>query len=220
MSFKITVLILLYLCPLVRAEPVLIDQIAAVVNDEIITLSDIQKATMLYPLFRDKNESERDFQKRVLLSLINHKVIYHEYRDEFRLSEEDYEEVQIPVIKKVGSLGELMILLRHFDMDWQDFKQFIIEKVVYEKVFNDQFSTKITIPYAEIQEFYKQEYLPVQQRLGLQARSLIEMTPLIEKYLSKKRTDTRMKAWLEDIKTTYRIENLLFQEKGGPEESR
>ena len=126
MSFKITVLILLYLCPLVRAELVLIDQIAAVVNDEIITLSDIQKAIMLYPLFRDKNESERDFQKRVLLSLINDKVIYHEYRDKFRLSEEDYEEVQIPVIKKTASLTELMILLRHYDMDWPDCKQFII----------------------------------------------------------------------------------------------
>jgi len=220
MSFKITVLILLYLCLPVRAEPVLIDQIAAVVNDEIITLSDIQKAIKLYPLFRDKNENEKDFQKRVLLSLINHKVIYHEYRDEFRLSEEDYEEVQILVIKKIGSLGELMILLRHYDMDWPDFKQFIIEKVVYEKVLNDQFSTKITIPYAEIQEFYNQEYLPVQQRLGLQARSLIEMTPLIEKHLSKKLTDTRLKAWLKDIKTIYRIENLLFQEKSGPEESR
>ncbi len=220
MSFKITVLILLYLCLPVRAEPVLIDQIAAVVNDEIITLSDIQKAIKLYPLFRDKNENEKDFQKRVLLSLINHKVIYHEYRDEFRLSEEDYEEVQILVIKKIGSLGELMILLRHYDMDWPDFKQFIIEKVVYEKVLNDQFSTKITIPYAEIQEFYNQEYLPVQQRLGLQARSLIEMTPLIEKHLSKKLTDTRLKAWLKDIKTIYRIESLLFQEKGGPEESR
>lgn len=220
MSFKITVLILLFLYPLVGAEPVLIDQIAAVVNDEIITLSDIQKAIKLYPVFRDKNENEIDFQKRVLLSLINHKVIYHEYRDEFRLSEEDYEEVHITVIKKAGSLGELMILLRHYDMDWQNLKQFIIEKVVYEKVLNDQFPTKITIPYTEIQEFYNLEYLPVQQRLGLQARSLIEMTPLIEKYLSKKLTDTRLKAWLKDIKTIYRIENLLFQEKGGPEESR
>lgn len=52
----------------------------------------------------------------------------------------------------------------------------------------------------------------MQQRLGLQARSLIEMTPLIEKYLSKILIDTRLKAWLEDIKTTYRIETLLFQE--------
>jgi peptidyl-prolyl cis-trans isomerase SurA len=200
-------------CTLAGASPVLIDRVVAVVNDEIITLSDIQKATMLYPLFRDKDESERDFQKRVLLSLINHKVIYHEYRDEFQLNDEDYEEVQIPVIKKAGSLGELMILLRHHDMDWNDFKHFIIEKVLYEKVLSDQFSTKITIPYTEIQVFYNNEYLPVQKRLELEARSLVEMTPLIEKYLRKTTTDDRLKPWLEDIKATYRIENLLFQDR-------
>lgn len=214
MYSKLTAILLLF-CYVAGARPLLIDRVVAVVNDEIITLSDIQKATQLYPLFRDREESERDFQKRVLASLINHKVIYHEYRDEFLLSDEDYEEVQTPVINKVGSLGELMILLRYYDMDWQDFKQFITEKVLYEKVLNDQFSTKITIPYTEIQAFYNGKYLPVQKRLGLQARSLVEMTPLIEKYLRKTYTDDRLKTWLEDIKATYRIENLLFQDKTG-----
>ena len=214
MYSKLTAILLLF-CSLAGARPLLIDRVVAVVNDEIITLSDIQKATQLYPLFRDREESERDFQKRVLVSLINHKVIYHEYRDEFLLSDEDYEEVQTPVINKLGSLGELMILLRHHDMDWQDFKQFIVEKVLYEKVLSDQFSTKITIPYTEIQAFYNGEYLPVQKRLGLQARSLVEMTPLIEKYLRKTYTEDRLKPWLEDIKATYRIENLLFQDKSG-----
>jgi hypothetical protein len=199
-------------CTLAGARTTLIDRVVAVVNDEIITLTDIQKATLLYPLFRDREESEKEFQERVLISLINHKVIYHEYRDEVLLNEEDYEDVQTPVIKKVGSLGELMVLLRHYDMDWQDFKRFIVEKVLYEKVLKDQFSTKITIPYTEIQAFYEGEYLPVQKRLGLQARSLVEMTPLIEKYLRKTYTDDRLKTWLEDIKATYRIENLLFQD--------
>jgi peptidyl-prolyl cis-trans isomerase SurA len=211
MYSKITAILLLF-CSLAGARTILIDRVVAVVNDEIITLTDIQKATLLYPLFRDRKESEKDFQKRVLISLINHKVIYHEYRDEFLLNEEDYEDVQTPVIKKVGSLGELMVLLRHYDMDWQDFKRFIVEKVLYEKVLKDQYSTKITIPYTEIQAFYEGEYLPVQKRLGLQARSLVEMTPLIEKYLRKTYTDDRLKTWLEDIKATYRIENLLFQD--------
>lgn len=211
MYSKITAILLLF-CTLAGARTTLIDRVVAVVNDEIITLTDIQKATLLYPLFRDREESEKEFQERVLISLINHKVIYHEYRDEVLLNEEDYEDVQTPVIKKVGSLGELMVLLRHYDMDWQDFKRFIVEKVLYEKVLKDQFSTKITIPYTEIQAFYEGEYLPVQKRLGLQARSLVEMTPLIEKYLRKTYTDDRLKTWLEDIKATYRIENLLFQD--------
>ncbi len=194
------------------AESVLMDKIVAVVNDEIITLSDLHKAILSYPVFRDKDESEHSFHQRILQNLINYKVIYQEYQKEFQLSEEDYEDIQIPVIKKVGSLEKLMDTLRKFDMDWQDFKQFIKEKVVYEKVLKVQYQSKITIPYNEIEQFYNQEYLPVQKRLGLQAKSLIEMTPLIEKYLRKKRTDLKLKDWLQGIKTFYRITNLLEKE--------
>jgi hypothetical protein len=187
----------------------LVDKIVAVVNDDIITLSNCQLAIQLYPVFRDKGESEYSFYKRILQSLINYKVIYQEYQKEFQLGEEDYEEVQIPIIKKVGSLEKLMEILQEYDLDWQDFKEFIKEKVVYEKVLNVQYQSKITIQYSEIERFYNQEYLPVQKQLELETKSLIEMTPLIEKYLRKQQTDIKLKEWLQEIKAYYHIEILL-----------
>jgi len=86
------------------SAPILIDKIAAVVNDEIITMMDIDKAIRFYPAFRKTQESEETFYARVLEDLINYKVVYLEYKDQYTLKEEDYNEVQTAVIEKLGSL--------------------------------------------------------------------------------------------------------------------
>lgn len=202
----------MWLFATVSAEFILVDEIAAVVNDEIVTLSDIQKAMELYPVFRNKDESDGSFQKRILQELIHYQVISQEYSDEFQLNEEDYEDVQTAIITKAGSLENLMVTLERFGMNWKDFKSFIRDKVFYEKVIQDRFQTKISIPYSEIEQFYHQEYLPVQKQLGIEAKSFIEMTPLIEKYLKKKQTDLKLQEWLTEIRDTYKIENLLDKE--------
>ena len=198
--------------PLLQAEVIAIDRIAAVVNDEIITQSDIDKAIQFYPVFRKKDEPDRAFYISVLQDLINHKVICLEYRDEVTLQEEDYTEVETSIIKKVGSYDRLLRLLRRYDMQWQDFKAFIREKVVYEKVLKQKIQLKMTIHFQEIERFYDEEYLPQQRSLGLKPRTLIEMAPLIETKLRKDRIEQELAEWMKEIAAAYKIENKLLKE--------
>jgi parvulin-like peptidyl-prolyl isomerase len=190
-----------------------IDKIAAVVNNEIITLTDIDKAVLLYPVFPSSEESEEFLFERVLQDLIHYKVVALEYREDFELTSEDFEEVQTPVIDKQGSLKELLKLLKRFDMEWPDFKDFIRDRVVYEKVVKENFQMKIPIPFKDIETFYHQQYLPAQEKLNLEPRSLIEMAPLIERHLRSQHTEERLSRWLEEIKSAYKIKNLLQKER-------
>lgn len=193
--------------------PDLIDKIFAVVNEEIITKTDIKKAIRFYPVFRKTRESEKKLKIRVLEDLINYKVIYLEYQNEFALTEEDYNETQTAIIEKIGSLDELMILLNLFDMEWKDFKDFIKEKVIYEKVLKEQLQVRITIEFKEIENFYYKEYRPLQKQLELQPLSLFEMAPQIENHLRKVRTREKLADWLKEIRLTYKIENKLIKEQ-------
>jgi hypothetical protein len=61
--------------PPAQSGYILIDKIAAVVNDEIITLTDIDKAIQFFPGFRKTLEREEEFYLRVLEDLINYKVV-------------------------------------------------------------------------------------------------------------------------------------------------
>jgi len=216
MSFKRLVIMILFIlfqaALLLRPDVILIDKIAAVVNEEIITQSDIDKAIQFYPILRKKDVATQDFYISVLQDLINYKVVHLEYKDEYNLREEDYTEVQTSIINKLGSYNQLMRLLHQFDMQWEDFKDFIKEKVFYEKVLQRIFQIKITIDFNEIETFYNEQYLPSQQSLQLKPKTLIEMAPLIETQLRKERTDEALAGWLKEITTSYKIENKLIEE--------
>ncbi|HSQ35072.1 MAG TPA: hypothetical protein VLQ89_03675 [Candidatus Binatia bacterium] len=194
---------------LLQPGPILVDKIAAIVNDEIITIHDIERAIVFFPLLRQKSESEENFYFRVLSDLIDYKAIYLEFSDEFNVSEEDFEQVQTPILKKTGSLEKLLTILNNFTMNWSDFQKFIGEKVLYEKVIREKFQMEITVPFAEIEKFYSNDYFPSQQRLGLAPQELVEMAPVIEKYIRQLRTAEQLSAWLHELRSQYKIEIKL-----------
>lgn len=194
---------------LLQSGTILVDKIAAQVNEEIITVHDIERAIAFFPLLRQNNESEENFYSRVLGDLITYKVIALEYGDEFNLSDEDFETVQTQILQKAGSLEKLLATLTNFAMSWNDFETFIREKVLFEKVLREKFPMELSIPFAEIEEFYNRDYLPSQLRLGLEPQSLAEMTPQIEKYLRKLRTEKQLSTWLSNIRSSFKIEIKL-----------
>jgi hypothetical protein len=200
---------LLSLFILLQSGPILIDKIAAVVNDEIITIHDIERSIAFFPILRQNKESEEDFYFRILANLINYKVIFLEFSDEFNLSEEDFEQVQTPILKKAGSLEKLLSVLNNFTMSWNDSLNFLREKVLYEKVLREKLQMEITVPFNEIENFYNNDYFPSQQQLGLAPQTLIEMAPAIEKYLRQLRTEEQLSTWLNDLRSNYKIEIKL-----------
>jgi len=205
-----TILLLTFL---LQPGLILIDKIAAVVNGEVITVSDIEKAIGFYPILRNRSEADDVFYYRVLDELINSKIIYQEYRNEFALTDDDYEQVQSPILLKAGSMEKLRALLKSFDMEWNDFREYIREKVLYEKVIREKFPMNIIIQFKEIEDFYEKEYVPSQRQLNLAPRTLIEMAPIIEKYLRKSKTEERLAGWLADVRSSYKIENKMRSEK-------
>lgn len=195
---------------ILQAELITIDKIAASVNEEIITWSDIDKAIRFYPYFRKKDQTDRAFYLNVLQDLINHKMVYLEYGEEVILKEEDFTEEETAIIKKIGDYDKLMALLLQYDMQWQDFRAFIKEKVIYEKVLKQKFQLQISIDFQEIEVFYNEQYQPQQLSLQLKPKTLIEMAPLIEAKLRKDRTEERLAGWLKEITALCKIENKLL----------
>lgn len=194
---------------LLQPGPVMVDKIAATVNNEIITVHDIERAIAFFPERRRDDEAEEGFFFRVLGDLITHKVISLEYGDEFNLGEEDFEAVQTQLLQKAGSLEKLLATLELFAMNWGELEQFIREKVLYEKVLREKFPMEMVIPFEEIEEFFQRDYLPSQLQLGLEPRSLAEMAPQIEKYLRTLRMEKQQSAWLGDIRSAYKVEIKL-----------
>ncbi|HOW44807.1 MAG TPA: hypothetical protein PK919_06515 [Candidatus Aminicenantes bacterium] len=201
--------LLLPALPPPQTEAILVDRIAAQVNDQIITLHDIERAVALFPVQRRENESEDQFFLRTLEDLITCKVIALEFGSEFTVNEEDREAVQRQILQKAGSLEALRATLEGFAMSWGDFEAFIREKVLYEKVLREKFPAELIIPFEEIEEYYNRVFLPSRLQMGLEPQSLVEMAPQIESYLRRQRVEKQLSDWLNEIRSTYRIEIKL-----------
>lgn len=184
---------------------ILIDKLVAVVKDTIISFSDIEKTVLLYPDLRRNKNSESYFYKLILEDMINYRTIYLEYSNEFILNESDYEKVQLQIIRKAGSIQNLNIILESFDMKWNDFRLFIREKVFFEKIIKEKFQFKISILFNDVETFYNNEYVPMQKKLNLTPKSLIDMTAEIKNHLRKIETGKKIENWIKDIKDTYDI---------------
>jgi parvulin-like peptidyl-prolyl isomerase len=199
----------LFLLAFLQPGQILIDKIVGTVNNEIITLSDIEKSLQIFPFLQEPGEHEDDLYHRILNELINYKVVYQEYRNEFTLKEEDYEQIQLTAIERAGSLEKLMARLQKYDMTWADFRSFIRERAFFDKVLREKLQLKITVLFPEIEKFYQDEYSPAQILLKLEPQSLIEMAPVIEKHLRRKKTDEKLAGWLNELKSSYDIEIKL-----------
>jgi peptidyl-prolyl cis-trans isomerase SurA len=190
-----------------QTNTIVVDRVVAVVNQEIITLSDIDKAIKFYDFKTSEAVTDEKFYRLVLKHLIDYKIVYLQYRNEFVLKQEDFEKLQIPIIEKFGSLQKAKKELSAFDMTWEDLQDFIEERVVYEKAIKEKIQDKLIVSQTEIEDFYHQQYVAEQQRLSLLPKTLLEISAEIEDHLKKIKTESKLQSWLNSIKSQYIIEN-------------
>ncbi len=198
---------------MIQPSEIVVDKIAAVVNTDIITVSDIDKSLFINNSGGSSHSEEGDLYLKELNKLINYKVVFLEYKDQFELTEEDFENVQRSMIERYGSITDIKRKLKRFDMDLKDLRIFLTEKILYEKVIEDKFKLGVVIEFADIEEFYKNDYLPSRKKLGIEPKSIIEMTPDIENFLRGKKVTEELSQWLEGIKVSYSIKNILSDER-------
>ncbi len=190
----------------------LIDSIVARINDQIITMSDLEKSIQLLPLLKEQKESEKDYFSRVLHQLINQKILSLEFAAEEQLTEEDLEKVQIKIINRTGSLENLKNLLNKWQMSWRDYLNFIKEYALFEKIIYQKIKTTLFVSFQEIESYYQENYLLHQKNLNLEPRPLTEMAALIENYLLLKKLATELQEVISRLRQKYEIE-IYFMEK-------
>lgn len=207
MLFKFLLCLLLA----VQSRTILVDKVAAVVNDQVIFISDVERAVAFYPFLRSRNESDEAFFRKVLDELVQYQVIMQEYQQEFSLNEDDFEQLQTAILQKVGSMEELRELLKQFEMSWQDFRTFNMPRVLYDKVIREKFPENIIIPFSRIEEYYQKDYVPAQRQFELPVLSLVEMAPVIERYLRLAEKDEKLTEWINGIQASFQVDIRMWR---------
>lgn len=186
-----------------RAE--IVDRIVAVVNDEVITLTDVD-ISYRFGLFEDLQGSQGDeTRRRILDRMIDQKLVVQLASESVSVGEEELEMSLSDVVQRTDPDIAGAALLQ-FGLDWDDLKSYLREKLSFQKVISQRFSRRIIVSIDEIEKHYEQVYVPSQREKNLSPQPMIEVLDQIERDLRREKVEDQVREWIDNLKRQANIQ--------------
>ncbi len=155
-----------------RAE--VIDRIAAVVNDEVITLSEVDEAAL--PLYRKYLQGVTDpleeqklvhrIRKEVLERLIEEKLIAQEVKKyKITVRDEEVEAFLKDVMARMGGEAAFRRFLEEQGLSLSEYRERIRDQLRKMKLVQGSVQARIVITEEDIKRYYQEHYLSRQNRV-------------------------------------------------------
>lgn len=194
--FDLTVFCLLFSVSLFSET---IDRIVAVVNEQVITLTDL-RIVETFGLY-DKEVKERAENPRLLIMerLIGQKLVIHSVREEVYFEKEELDSFLRGIIERMG-FEQVERNLEEFGLNWDDLRTYIKEKIIYEKIISRKISQRIIVSLEEIEDYYRQSYVPSQKEKGLEPKPMMELLNEIESAVRQEKIKTQIEDWIKNLK--------------------
>lgn len=191
-----------------KGFPETIDRIAAVVNEEVITLSDIRIAEA-FGLYEDvKREGQENLLFGILERLIDQKLVIQLTSETISIENEELDAYILEITEGIGS-NELKIRMSRFDMDLEDLKEYLHDKILYQKIISSRFSQLISVRLSEIESYYNQIYIPSQEKKGIEAEPMMEILGEIESAIKNEKMNRQVEKWMQNLRREAVIQILL-----------
>ena len=182
-----------------------VDRIVAIVNDEAITLTDVN-IIQKFGLFEDLEESpDTDMQTQIISRLISQKLVIQLASERIMIEEEELEASLSDVVQKTDPELAGTALLQ-FGLDWDDLKSYVREKLLFQKIISQRFNRGVIVSIEEIERYYEQVYVPSQRGKKLSPQPMIEVLDQIEGELQREKVEDQVQEWIDNLKREANIQ--------------
>ncbi len=185
-----------------------VDRIVAVVNEQVITLTDLRIAEAFGLYEEDFKEKSGDLNPLILERLIDQKLVIALAGEEIFVENEELDSFQARIIEKLGN-DQVRRRLEEFGLDWQDLRGYILEKIVYQKIISRKFGQRNIVSLKEIEDYYQQSYVPSQREKGLESQPMVELLDEIESRIIQEKIKTQINDWIKNLRKKVDIQKLL-----------
>ncbi|MFB0564915.1 MAG: hypothetical protein ACETWK_04475 [Candidatus Aminicenantaceae bacterium] len=183
----------------------LVDRIVAVVNEHVITLTDIKIADKFGIYEEELNGKIENRFLLILERMINQKIVIDATSEDIFVKEEELESA----LKKMAAkfdLGEFEKKLDEFGLDQEDLKNYLKEAILYQKILSRRFGRGVSVSLEEIVSYYRNTYIPSQNRKGIESRPMMELLDDIELRIRQEKTRKQIVDWINNLKKQAEIE--------------
>ena len=188
----------------------MVDRIVAVVNEEVITLTDVRIAEAFGLYAEEIGEEAEDPRSLILQKLIDQKVVIQLSGEEVLIDAVKLDENLMRITQRLGA-DEVERRLTHFGLDWENLKDFLREKMAYQTIISERFSKVNPVSLKEIEEYYQRSYVPAQKEKGIEPKPMMEILDEIESGIKQEKIEAQIQDWIMNLRDKSDIQII----KGG-----
>jgi hypothetical protein len=183
----------------------MVNCIAAVVNNEIITRADVEIAEAM-EIFEPAGAADPAARRaRILDKLIDRMVVLAQVRE---AAAPDPALIQAEWTALIARLGEGAVRSRieAFGMAEADVREILGRGVRFRRIIADRFGRSISVTLKEIEAYYADTYAAARKKDGAAVKPLVEVLDVIEAEIKRAKIEIQAVLWIETLREQEEIE--------------
>ncbi len=198
MRFNLALFILTLILPFpFLTHSAIIDRIAAIVNDDVITESEVTAIQKLGLDISGLPKAENTLMGRIHQHLVLQQI---QRQPPPTVTPEMLRDIVDSFTREHGGTEELLVFLNSIGMNYEDFENEVREQLSIREFINLRFRPFVNVQIEEAEKYYSEVYKPELENEGKTVPSFAESFETIQSNLAASRVLERTKEWLDELK--------------------
>jgi parvulin-like peptidyl-prolyl isomerase len=191
-----------------------IDRIAAVIDQQVITLSEVDQMEEIR-FFPRTTVSQDDYRRRILDELIAQAL---RLRDMQRFGLQDVPKDSIEarvqeIQKRFASPAEFAAALQHAELTPDELRALVKRQLQVERYIQDRFAPLIFVPNEDIQKYYKTTWSQQRRERGLSIPPLPDVREEIRTLLKSSSLQKEIDDWTAQLRARSNVDILTWRKE-------
>ena len=182
-----------------------VDCVLALVNSQVITLSDIKILDAFGFFPQEEARPQADRLRAVLERFIGQKIVIDMAKEQ-NLVPEDKVEASLRDLESRLSAPEFARNLEALGLARDDLKPYVEDMLLFEEVIYSRFGRSVTVTLNEIESYYDRTYLPARKKSGAPPAPLLQVLNEIESLLKKDKIAAQADSWVANLRRQGSVE--------------
>lgn len=183
-------------------DAIIVDKIAAIVNNDVITQSEVAITKQLDLHISGLSAEKDPFQQR-----IDHKLLQQQLTKQPPVPLTD-EEVHQEILRYAGRHGndeQLFHFLNSIGMNYSDFEKEVRDQLSIRRFITERFRPFVNITIEEAERYYENTYVPRRRKEGMEVLPFAESFSEVQNEMVESLVQKRLTEWLEELRQSATI---------------
>jgi peptidyl-prolyl cis-trans isomerase SurA len=200
------------------AKSVLKDRVLAVVDEDPVLASDVERVLKLGLQPRNPGETDEQYRKRVLNSLVEERLRFHEI-DRYGLEQVPVDDIERAVAKvRAGFKDEASFqkAIKEVGLSPKGLRQLMARQLLVLTYVDERLGPRVFVTFDDINKYYRTVLAPEMQKKGQPVPPLDDVREDIREVLKQQKLTEELKTWTAELRNKADVVVYSDQPGGGP----